>query len=152
MKIFSFFLLPGQQKFLFIASYFLCGIAKASVKVFHYRQLQCYLGYPYPLKMASTILPADKSHIVSQISRSITLAARFTPWDSSCLTQAIVAKFWCQYYDIPYFLFIGFAKHSNKPLGQDVHAWITSGPIAITGGYSFSTHQVIYSYSNIRMF
>ena len=83
-----------------------------------------------------------------EIGRSIKLAARYTPWTSNCLPQAMVAAFWCQRYHIPYILFIGFAASSSKINGFDGHAWVTAGPIAITGGHSFNSHQVILSYSH----
>jgi hypothetical protein len=58
----------------------------------------------------------------------------------------MVAKFWCKRLDIPYVLYIGFAKNAEKPNGYAAHAWLTAGPIAITGEYSFSKFHVISSY------
>lgn len=103
------------------------------------------------MKVASTLLPQEHVSRALQIKRSIAFAAKYTPWNSSCLTQAMVAKFWCQYYNIPYFLFVGFAKVSDKPMGRDAHAWITAGPIAITGGHGLEDYHVIYSYSNLKI-
>ena len=151
MKIMSFFRLSWRQKLGFLINFTLCGVARAAINLFNYRTLRPYFGYACPMKVASTLLPKETYRRVWAIRRSIELAARYTPWDSSCLTQAMVAKFWCQFYGIPYFFFIGFAKKSTKPLGQDAHAWVTAGPIAITGGHSLETHQVIYSFTNLNM-
>lgn len=150
IKFFSFFKLTNRQKLWFFINFFLCGLARLMICLFDYHRLKPYFGEGYRMTPASTLLPKEQYRLVWQIAKSIQLAARYTPWNSSCLTQAMVAKLWCQYYRIPYFMFIGFAKTTEKPLGQEAHAWITAGPIAITGGHSLKTHQVIYSYTNIN--
>lgn len=149
MKLRAFWQLTSQQKKLFCASFLLCGLARAAICLFKYRRLAPYYGHFYRMTTASTLISLEQRQLAWKIRRAIELAAKYTPWKSSCLTQAMVAKFWCQYYGIPYMLFIGFAKHSDKPLGEEAHAWLTAGPIAVTGGHSLNSHQVIYSYSNL---
>ena len=151
MKIISFIKLSLHEKLMFFINFCLLGLARAAIHGLNYKRLKPYFGHSYPMKIASTLLPKEYAPRVFLIRRSILLAVKYTPWNSSCLTQAMVAKFWCQYYGIPYFLFVGFAKKSDKPIGKDAHAWITAGPIAITGGYGFEDYQVIYSYSNLNM-
>lgn len=150
MKIKTFLTMPYQLKGLFFINFVLCGIARASINLFGYRRISFYYGYFCRMHTQSTIISKEQLQQAVMIRRAIQLAARYTPWNSSCLTQAMVAKFWCQWYDIPYMLFIGFAKVSDKPLGHDAHAWITAGPVAITGGHSFNTHAVVLSYTNIN--
>lgn len=112
-----------------------------------YQRLRVYFGKGCQMLVASTILSNEQLQHALLTRRSIALAVRFTPWKSTCLTQALVAGFWCRYYQIPYVFFIGLNKNS-APLEKDAHAWVVAGPIAITGGYSLSTHHVISSYSN----
>lgn len=149
MKIKTFWKMSIQKKLIFFINWVLCGIARATIKLLPYKYLSFYFGKHCRMTIASTIISQKQTQQALFISRSIQLAARYTPWDSSCLTQAMVAKFWCQRYNIPYLFFIGFAKGSEKPLGQDSHAWVTAGPIAIIGRNSFNTHQVVFSYTNI---
>jgi len=115
--------------------------------LFPYRWISPYFGRHLQMQVSSTLISAKQREQALKIRRNIQLAVKYTPWDSSCLTQAMVAKFWCQYHHIPYMFFIGFEKKSAKPLGQEAHAWVIAGPIAITGGYAFNTHQVVLSYS-----
>lgn len=82
-----------------------------------------------------------------QLHHTIKLAAKYTPWTSNCLTQAMVARFWGHLLNIPYVLYIGFAKDELKPSGYAAHAWLTAGPIAITGDMSFESFKVISSYT-----
>lgn len=150
MKIKTFLTMPYKQKELFLISFILCGLARFAINVFGYRRISFCYGNFCRMQIQSTIISKEQQQQAIMIRRAVALAARYTPWDSSCLTQAMVAKFWCQFYDIPYMLFIGFAKVSDKPLGHDAHAWITAGSVFITGGYSFNTHAVVLSYTNIN--
>lgn len=151
MKITTFRRMPSKQKIMFFINYFLCGIARAAILLFTYPSLSPYFGNSTRMLKVSTLLSEEQTRQAKIISQSIKLAARYTPWYSNCLTQAMVAKFWCTYYNIPYMFFIGYAKESTKPLGEDAHAWVTAGSITITGGQSFSQHHIIMSYSNLKI-
>lgn len=149
MKIATFYRMPRQEKNMFFISFCLCAIAKIAIQCISYKRLSAYFGNSCQMLVASTLLlPQQLQHALTT-RRVIALTARYTPWKSNCLTEVLVAKFWCQRYQIPYLLFIGLAKESKRPLGVDAHAWITAGPIAVTGGHALVTHQVICSYSNV---
>lgn len=149
MKIQTFWRMPYKEKLRFFINVCLCGIAKVAIQCLSYQRLSVYFGCSCQMLVASTLISKEQIQQVLTIRRAIALAARYTPWNSSCLTQALIAKFWCQRYHIPYLLFIGLAKESHQPLKHKAHAWITAGPIAVTGGHGFETHQVICSYSNV---
>ncbi len=152
MKIVTFLKMPLREKSLFFFNYLLCGIARLSINLFNYRRISFYYGHFTKMTTSCTIITPEQKIRARLIGRRVKLAAKYTPWDSSCLTQAMVAKFWCKYHKIPYMFFIGFAKNSDKPLGKEAHAWITAGPIAITGGHSFTSHQVVLSYTSLPDF
>jgi hypothetical protein len=141
--------MPMKQKILFGINWILCGIAKSCIKLCAYKTIARYFGKNYKMLQASTVLSTKQIKQACAIKRAVRLAAKYTPWDSSCLTQAMVAKFWCKYYNIPYMFFIGLPITRTKPLGKEAHAWTTSGPVFITGGNSFGTHTVIATYSNL---
>jgi hypothetical protein len=148
-KIRSFSRLPFKQKIFFFSNFFLCGIARASINLFPLRFLAPYFGQFYKTTTMSTIISNEQINQAKIIGKSVKLAAKYTPWNSSCLTQAMVAKFWCKYYKIPYVFYIGFAKSHIEPSGYKAHAWITAGPLAITGGNGFLEYQVISSYIDL---
>src|SRR3990167_10778166 len=137
----TFIRLSRLEKQLFFINFFLCGNAKLSIYILPYRFISLYFGRPRRMLIASTVLLKSDTQRARFIGRSVRLAAKYTPWDSSCLTQAMVAKFWCVHYKIAYLFFVGF--DNTKPLGQSGHAWVTAGPIMITGGYGFNTHHVV---------
>ncbi len=146
MKIRTFLEITFKQ-FIFI-NICLLAMAKMAQLLLSYKRLRPYLGKNYQMLITSTLLSAKHLQQAILIQRAIKSAVRYTPWKSTCLNQAMVASFWCRYYKIPYVFFIGLNKNS-KPSQKDAHAWLMAGPIAITGGYSLNTHQVISTYSNI---
>ena len=152
MKILQFFKLPKNEMLLFLLNVLLCGLAKFAILVFPYKKLSPYFGTYHPMMSASTLLTIEQQHQALRIRRLVQLAARHTPWDSSCLTQAMVAKFWCQRHQVPYFMFIGLPKTIPDASNYEAHAWLTAGPIPITGGQGWLTHQVLLTYSNLSLF
>lgn len=150
MKVLTYAKMPLIEKILFIINWILCGFARACVLLLSYPKLAVFFGENSQMLQASTITSSVQQSKARLIKRSIALSARYTPWESSCLTQAIVALWWCNVLKIPYYLFIGLEKNTKLNEKIIAHAWVTSGPIAITGGYCWGTHHVIACYSNLR--
>lgn len=124
----------------------LCGMARICIKLFPLTHVKPYFGTPYKNTLLSTLLTPKQHRHALHLRRSIRLASTYTPWNSNCLTQALVARFWCYHLNIPYILYIGFKKDATSASGYAAHAWLTAGPIAITGGHSFSSFHVISSH------
>lgn len=146
-KIRHFFHLSRKQKKLFFLNWFFCGVARGVVCVIPFKRLYPYLGQHCQMLNASTLLSPGQIQTAIALGQSIRLAAKYTPWDSSCLTQALVARFWCRWYKIPCFLFIGVPKTRRRPSDSVAHAWVMAGPIAMTGGDNHSTHTVVSSFA-----
>jgi len=136
---------------LFVINFMLCGIARAFINIFPLKRLAPYFGTLHKNIIFSTIITHSQRNHAIQLRRSIALVAKYTPWDSNCLTQAMVAKFWCSCLNIPYILYIGFTKDADKPSGYASHAWLTAGPVAITGEHSFSSFKVVSSYASKQL-
>jgi len=137
-----------KLKCLFLINFVLCGVARAFILLLPLKNLAPYFGALYKNTVFSTILTHPQINHAIQLRRSIALVAKYTPWDSNCLTQAMVAKFWCVCLSIPYVLYIGFTKDTDKPSGYASHAWLTAGPVAVTGEHSFSSFNVVSSYTS----
>ena len=80
------------------------------------------------------------------IAKIIGAASRLTPWNSSCLTQAMVARTLLGYYRIPYSLFFGVAQSSEDHLLK-AHAWVAVGRVYVTGGNGFDQFTVLSGFS-----
>lgn len=140
-----------KLKCLFVINFILCGIARVFINLLPLKHLTPYFGTLHKNIIFSTLLTRVQRNQAIQLRRSIALVAKYTPWDSNCLTQAMVAKFWCSCLNIPYVLYIGFTKDADKPSGYASHAWLTAGPVAITGEHSFSSFKVVSSYTSKQL-
>lgn len=147
-KTIAFWGLSPQKKRMFFLNFCLLGFARGLIMICSYRRIAPYLGHNCRMLQASTLPYLMQYQRILHIKRSIALASRYTPWTSTCLTQAMIAVFWCKRERIPYMLYVGFAKQREKPLGREAHAWVTAGPVLVSGGDGFKTHHVVYSYSN----
>lgn len=145
-KAILFWRMPYQHKGMFIINFFLCGCARAAIVSLPLSRLAPYFGQFHQTTRLSTILAIQQRQRAVRLGRLVRLAAKFTPWDSSCLTQAMVAKFWCRLYKIPHVLYIGFAKSPEDPKGYKGHAWLTAGPIAVTGGPGHLNYSIVSTY------
>lgn len=148
-KIRLFWSLTFRSKILFFINFFLCGMARSLIYVLPLARLAPYFGQFYKTAKICTLLSSQQHQRAQRLGQSIRLAAKYTPWPSTCLTQALVATFWCKLFKIPYVLYIGLAKSTTEPSGYAAHAWVTAGPVAMTGGNGLLNFNVISSYSSI---
>ena len=136
-KLSIFWCMPFKLKMMLIISFFLCGVARAAINILPLSKLAPYFGIFYKTTALSQLVSKQQLRQAIHIGQSVRLAAKYTPWNSSCLTQAMVAKCWCQLFKIPYAFYIGFAKSTDSSSGYDAQAWITSGPVVLTTGLAF---------------
>lgn len=145
-KIYTCLHMPPKHILFFIINFILCGIARVAIKTLPLRRLARYFGRFQKTLTISTLISQHQYQQARLIGQSVRLAAQYTPWDSSCLTQAMVAKFWCRFYRIPYIFYIGFKPSVDEVSGYAAHAWVMAGPIAITGGHGLKDYHVVSSY------
>ncbi|WP_205689469.1 lasso peptide biosynthesis B2 protein [Aurantiacibacter odishensis] len=68
---------------------------------------------------------------VAQVKYAVMRMARFVPWRSDCLVQALAAQKWLESYGIAANLVIGVDP--LRPQGFHAHAWLTYGEELVTG-------------------
>jgi hypothetical protein len=68
-------------------------------------------------------------------------AARVSPLRSDCLPQALAAAMLCRWLMAPVALHLGVRRETKgqalRPL--EAHAWVTAGPVAVSGGDGFES-------------
>lgn len=147
-KLLAFIRLKPQEKWLFMLSFLLLGLAKLSIKTLPFKWVSKGFGVKLNANQSTSpqITNQQKKRVI-RLYKMIKLAAIYTPWNSNCLPQAMVARIYCAMYKIPYKFFIG-VERSTSSKGLNLHAWVMTGPIALTGGNCFKTHTILLSYSN----
>lgn len=113
----------------------LLGVSKLCILCLPFRVLAAHLGehqvdrYWVPL---ITPQQCSRARLIGRLIRGI---APFTPWTSNCFPQALTALLLLRLYRIPSGLYLGVVKNGPK---LTAHAWLCSGRVRVTGGFSFS--------------
>jgi len=86
------------------------------------------------------------------VRRSIRRAARVSPLRSDCLPQALAAATLCRWLMVPVALHLGVRRETKgqalRPL--EAHAWVTAGPVAVTGGDGFESFVAVACFLSHR--
>ena len=136
--------LPRSQKLLFFVSISLLGVARLAILVLPFRILARRLGEDFKTTPLVPLITTEKRRIAILIGRSVRMAARYTPWESKCLAQALVAGLLLEVMKIPHGLYLGVCRGNEAEM--KAHAWVCSGPIFVTGGNSFGEFTVVSSF------
>ncbi len=80
------------------------------------------------------------------IGRFITKVSRFTPWQSKCLVQALVAKILFRRFKIMNNMFIGVGFDDK---GKFIaHTWIDVGGVTVLGGVDNTRFKIMSSFAD----
>jgi hypothetical protein len=124
--------LPWSVQALLLPSWCLLGIARLAVLLLPFRFIARWLGPEAGVTPFTPLLTDKQTILARNIGQSVALAARYTPWESLCQPQAMAARFWLGLYGIPCLVSYGVKKSESN--GLDAHAWVSAGPVAVTGG------------------
>ena len=77
--------------------------------------------------------PSFAGRRARHIGGTIEAVARFTPWNSNCLAQAIVAAVCLRIARIGYSVHFGMATSDTADQSIEAHAWVMAGAYPVTG-------------------
>lgn len=120
----------------------LLGVAKALIIAVSFKRISPLFGDSGGIDPLRPLIEPSQVNRAIQIGRVIRMAARYTPWDSNCFPQAIVARVLLGFNGIPYAMYLGLRRDPSGP-GLQAHAWVAAGRIDVTGGASFSRFTVV---------
>lgn len=142
----SFFHLSLWMQLWFLPTWILLGIAKMVIFTMTFRRLAERLGIATGVDPWVPLLSPLQESRALRIGRVVRLAARYTPWDSNCFPQAVVARLLLGLYGVPYALFFGLSRAQDGSGFVAAHAWVVAGRVRVTGGYSFGEYTVVGTY------
>jgi hypothetical protein len=120
----------------------LLGVARLLILAVTFKRLYPCFGDRAGIEPLRPLIDPWQVSRAVQIGRVIRMAARYTPWNSNCFPQAIVARVLLGLYRIPYAMYLGLMRDPSGP-GLQAHAWVAAGRIDVTGGASFSRFTVV---------
>ncbi len=127
----------------FLPVWILLGLGKALIFTISFRRLAPRLGRQAGIAPWVPLLTPAQEHRARLIGRLVRMTARYTPWDSNCFPQAIVARLLLGLHGLPYALYFGLMRDPNNPAGMKAHAWVAAGRVPVTGGVSFDQFTVV---------
>ena len=140
---------PWIEKCWFFPSYLLLGLARLALLIVPFNAIAPHLGRSMQTAAVVPLASAAESALALQIGRSIRMAARYTPWESKCLAQAVVATQLLALRRVPYVLYLGVSPDGQGSM--KAHAWVCTGSVAVTGGHSFNLFTVVGSFVSARV-
>lgn len=139
---------PLEEKVWFAPAFLLLGLARAALLTVPFRRIAPLLGH----NMQGAVVPLAGEREVARalhIGHAVRTAARYTPWQSKCLAQAMAARVLLGVSDVPYGLYLGVQRSGDS--GVVAHAWVCSGPAAVTGGRGFGQFTVVGTFVSFRL-
>ncbi len=90
--------------------------------------------------------PQGTSPLARSIGRAVERAARYTPWDSTCLTQTIAGKIMLRRRGLPSRLYLGTRKDESGRLVA--HSWLLVGNEVLIGGGGHETFTPLSAFED----
>lgn len=140
VKLRRFWHRPWFERLWFLPVWGLLGAARLAVLLVPGRYLLGRVAGAVPLSLRPTSAQLVQAQRIGRVVRS---AAAYTPWNSNCLAQALVARLLLNLHGIPHILFLGLSRHHLKAGGLMPHAWVMAGRVAVTGGHALASHTVV---------
>lgn len=113
----------------------LIGLASATIALVPFRRLSTVFGRNVGTAASIPIVTPRARRRAERIGQAITIAAKYAPFRSNCLPQALVAVRLCRIARVPCAAFLGATMTDPKKPGEmSAHAWVQAGPVMLTGG------------------
>lgn len=137
----GFWRMPLADKAALLPAWLLLLFAAAALRLVRFKHLAPLLGRSLGA-VACVPLADDRAEARAKfVKRAIRRAARVMPLRSDCLPQALAGALLCRVLGVP------TTAHLGVQLGADpaflAHAWLCSGRVAVTGGYSFDQYVAV---------
>lgn len=137
--------LPLVEKVWITLLFLLSGVIRAALLLLPFRWLSRYLGDYRQNRQFFPAASLQQQLLGQRIGRIVLLTSRYTPWESKCLVQAILAKTLLACYGIPYSLYLG-VKRNQGGGAMVAHAWVQVGDRVIIGREGYKTYAIIGSF------
>ncbi len=91
-------------------------------------------------------VPGEQLEQAMELGRLVSIAARYAPWQSRCLTQVLVLQQLLEQRQIPGYFSLGVRKAGDED-ALDAHAWLQCGTTIVNGALPGDTYTTLSSFS-----
>lgn len=141
-----FYQLSLEEKTWFISLYVLSGIARLAVITLPFRWIIRLLGQSVENRQLCVLASQQQLKTAHRIGLITNVVSKYTPWQTKCLIQAMIARYLLGYYRIPYVLYIGIKNVNRQETELKGHAWLCVGHSVITGRQGHHTFTIASSF------
>jgi Transglutaminase-like superfamily len=137
-----------REKLILIQVWLLLGWTRIAVLTVSFKCLAARLEHcrefvPTPASTAEQIQQATR------IGWLVSVAARYTPWQSRCLTQVLVAQRLLAGRNIPGQFYLGVRRRSeclDDSTRLSAHAWLQCGDVIVNGAAGHEAYTVVSTF------
>lgn len=133
---------------MFAPAFLLLGLSRAALLTLPFRRIAPLLGRDMRAAVAVPLAGEQEVARALHIGRAVRTAARYTPWQSRCLAQAMAARALLGLCGLPYGLYLGVDGRGRSAVVA--HAWVCCGRAAVTGGHAFGRYAVVGTFASPR--
>ena len=144
----QFFALDSETRALFVQAYYLLGVIRFGLLTSSFKKLTARLTVQREA-VGQVPLNVEALAMAHRVGWAVRTAARFTPWNSSCLVQVLAAQRMLQKRGVAGAFYLGAATGSDEgeELGMSAHAWLKCDDEFITGESGHERYTVVSSFS-----
>lgn len=133
-----------KTKWLAVQYFFLTGIVRLLLLKVPFKKIQPYIGEHN--KESALDRELKEYEEAKKIKRVVEVVSSYTPWESKCLVQAIVAQYLLKRRHISTTLYLGVCRDEIGEL--KAHAWLRCGKLIVTGERSKTGYKEVSKFSN----
>ena len=148
-KLNQFLALSLQEKFILVRAWVMLGWYRVAIVCVPLKRLASSLEHcvlPIELKPVE----GHKLEVAARIGKLVACAARYTPWQSRCLTQVLVTQRLLSGRNIPGQFHLGVRKSVGSDDGSSnltAHAWLVCGDVVVSGESGHEAFTVVSTFS-----
>ena len=140
---------PLAEKLWLVPAFLLLGLSRSVLLIIPFSRIAPLLGRDMKANAIAFVATARELSRALAIGRAIATAARHTPWQSTCLTQALAARVLLGLNGLPYVFHLGVRLGADSSL--TAHAWVSTGSGCVTGGHGFAEYKVLGTFVSRRL-
>ncbi|MEM6494245.1 MAG: lasso peptide biosynthesis B2 protein [Pseudomonadota bacterium] len=131
--------ITARQALAAVPLFLALGAARAAALILPFRVYAPLFGDPSPPTQSISPTPSNgvedrrEGARARHVGRTIETVARFTPWNSNCLAQTIVAAVCLRLLKIAFQVRFGVAQSQQAATPIEAHSWVMSGAFPVTG-------------------
>ncbi len=146
MRAFRKFLrLSASDRLLLLEAWWSLGVARLTLLSMPFKRIARGLGKRLgPDEL--TLTAEATSPMARSIGRAVERASRYTPWNSTCLTQTIAGKAMLRRRGMPSRLYLGTRKDDAGRL--IAHSWLLAGNEVLIGGAGYESFTPLSAFDD----